>query len=151
LSPESDDQKQTLAAGQVSGMVRTGQGCGRHAVTALSRRPPQGLPRHVKGASPPATRLSAGRRPLDVTWLGYARSTGERGRPPVRRRRRAHHSEAAKMGLVRTLLWVTLLRAFGCRRNPLSEQIRHAPGLYYSFAGFADGIIRVCPTTDFGT
>jgi hypothetical protein len=77
LNPQSDNPKQTLAARQVSGIARTEQGCRRHVVTVLSRRPPQGLPRHVKGASSRANRASAGRRPLDVAWLGYARSTGE--------------------------------------------------------------------------
>jgi hypothetical protein len=61
--------------------------CGPRALP----RPPQGLPRHARRA---ATRPRAGRRHLDVAWLGYARSMGERdGLRFRRRRRRAHHSE----------------------------------------------------------
>ena len=73
--PDSLKKKQRLAAGQVSRIAGMEQCCGTQAANVLSRRPPEGLPRRVKGADPRHPPVNR-QRPLDTAWSGYARSTG---------------------------------------------------------------------------
>ena len=54
---------------------RMEQRCGTQAANVLPCRPPEGLPRRVKGADPRHPPVNR-QRPLDTAWSGYARSTG---------------------------------------------------------------------------